>query len=97
LDLKNIKELPKETLFNFLKLDKNQVLVNSNFETGMFMMIHSKPISLLKKGTDVELMSESLSRDIFFKLYPEFNNEYYQNNLKMESIHSLMNDIPFNI
>jgi hypothetical protein len=40
----------------------------------------SAPMHMLK-SRDLGKDAETLSRDIFFKLYPEFDNKYHRENL----------------
>lgn len=76
------KEIPFVNNFRF-----------SNIRTSMFIMKLSAPMHMLK-SRDLSKDAEELSRNIFFKLYPEFDNKYHRENLYLWNITSNY-EVPF--
>lgn len=88
--LKTLSSIPSESFTSlldpFLKGNNKDVFLKDFEEShasSMFRMMNSKSITLLK-SRDVEKDSENLTKFILFHLYPEFNNDYYINNLNIE-------------
>lgn len=89
LRLKTINSIPSNIFTSFLHpfLNGKGDELSKDFEespaSSMFRLMNSKQVTLLKHR-DVEKDSENLAKDILFFFYPEFDNEYYRNNLSIE-------------
>jgi len=61
----------------------NKEIVESAF-SSMFRLLNFKSVTLLK-ARDIEKDCEILSRSIFFRLFPEFDNEHYKLKVTMDT------------
>jgi hypothetical protein len=76
------KEIPFVKSFKF-----------NNIRTSMFIMKSSKSVHLLN-SRELSKDSEDMTRNIFFFLYPEFDNKYHRDNLFLWNITSNY-EVPF--